>query len=67
MDIYYNDIKIFNDIENPSEKAKFFLENDYLLLKDVLTQDIKNYFKDNIHFNMPIEDPLNPINDINIY
>jgi hypothetical protein len=63
MNIFYNNIKVFNDIENPSEKADFFIQNDYLLLKDVLTEDIKIYLKDRILFNKPHDDPSNEIND----
>ena len=63
--IFYNNIKVFNNINNPSEKAKFFLENDYLLLKDVLTDDIKTYLFNTVRFDKSIDDPSNEINDRN--
>jgi hypothetical protein len=63
FDIYYKGIRVFNDIENRDQKALFFLENDYLILKDILTEDIKKYLQENIRFDSPTDEPSNPIND----
>jgi hypothetical protein len=52
-DIFFNNIKVFNHIsfEKSKELSDFFYKNDYLLLKDILTDEIKNYLKENITFN----------------
>ena len=46
-DIYFDNIKVFNNIsiEESYDLAIFFTQNNYLLLKNVLTDEIKNYFK----------------------
>ena len=62
-EMYYKGIRVFNDIENIDILTKFFAENDYLLLKDILTEDIKKYLNENIKFDSPIDDAANPIND----
>jgi hypothetical protein len=59
----YNNIHIFNPINDLLDKSIFFETNGYLLLKNVLTDEIKKYLKDNIYFDDSCEDPRNPIND----
>jgi len=46
-DIYFDGINVFNEITlSESENfALFFKNNDYLLLKDILTDEIKTYLK----------------------
>jgi hypothetical protein len=63
----FRGIKVFNDIENINEKSHFFLENDYLLLKNVLTDEIKQFLYENVKFDMPIENKENPIHSSVIF
>jgi hypothetical protein len=50
--IFFEGIKVFNDIslEKSKELSDFFINNDYLLVNDILTNEIKDYLKKNILF-----------------
>tara|TARA_B100000767_G_scaffold125194_1_gene119326 strand:+ start:5176 stop:5961 length:786 start_codon:yes stop_codon:yes gene_type:complete len=63
MIIYFDNIKVFNEIKVPKDHCNFFVENNYVILKNVLTLDIKKYLKTNITFNKPHTDVDNPIKD----
>jgi len=63
MLIHFDNIKVFNYMGDREEHCKFFIENNYVILKNVLTEDIKKYLNDNITFNKPHTDRDNPIND----
>lgn len=51
--LYFDDILIFNSIttEESEKLSLFFKNNDYLLLKNILTDEIKTYLFNNITFN----------------
>jgi len=50
--IIFDEIVVFNNIsyENALEMALFFKKNDYLLIKEILTEEIKEYLKNRITF-----------------
>ena len=54
--IFFDEIKVFSDIslDESKELALFFRLNDYLLLTNILTQEIKEYLRKMITFNNTI-------------
>ena len=48
--ILFDNIKVFKEISNEKTKElfKYFVENDCVLIKDILTDEIKEYLKNNL-------------------
>ena len=51
--IIFDNINVFKyiSLEKSKELSDFFMNNDFLLLNDILTDEIKDYLKNNITFN----------------